>query len=379
MIESALAGAVIESALAGAEIDGILEAQARRAGFACFCHLCFRSPFFAIPTAMPTTTTTANGITIAIETAGDPRATPVLLVMGLGMQLTAWPEDFVDGLVDLGYFVIRFDHRDCGLSTKLSGAGKPNLTLALLKAALRLPVRAPYCLAEMAGDALAVLDALGVARAHVVGVSMGGMIAQHLAAAHPQRVISLTIIMSSSGRRGLPGPTRAARAALLRPMPRTRAAARAGAAARLAEQVALVEHLAGVLRVIGSPAYPIPERHLRERLLAAVTRNVCPDGVMRQLVAIVADGSREALLRRIACPTLVIHGAADPLVPAACGADTAALVPGARLEIIEGMGHDLPPQLVERLLALIDTHARGKMAADPLTRLFERPQGSLPS
>ncbi|MDB5959127.1 MAG: alpha/beta hydrolase [Massilia sp.] len=317
-------------------------------------------------------TTTANGITIAYETAGDPKATPVLLVMGLGMQLTAWPDDFVDGLVDLGYYVIRFDNRDCGLSTKLTGAGAPNLKLALLKSVLRLPLRPAYSLADMAGDALAVMNALGVARAHVVGMSMGGMIAQIMAARHPQRVASLTSMMSSSGRRGLPGPTRAARAALLRPLPKARAGARAGAAARLAEQVRLVDHLVGVLRTIGSPAYPSPERPLRERLLAAVARNVCPHGVARQLMATIADGSRAALLAQIACPTLVIHGAADPLVPLACGVDTAKLVPGARLEIIEGMGHDLPGQLIERLLALIDTHARGKMAPDSLPRLFEK-------
>ena len=315
---------------------------------------------------------TANGITIAYDTAGDPKAMPVLLIMGLGMQLTSWPEDFIDGLVELGYYVIRYDHRDCGLSTKLTGAGKPNLTFATLKSLLHLPVRAPYSLDDMAADALALLTHLGVARAHVVGVSMGGMIAQLLAAAHPQRVASLTSIMSSSGRRGLPGPSRAARAALMRPLPKTRAGARAGAAARLAEQVRLVDHLVGVMRIIGSPAFPTTERQLRQRLLATVARNVCPDGVTRQLAAIIAGGSREAQLAAITCPTLVIHGAADPLLPPACGIDTARLVPGARLELIEGMGHDLPDQLIERLLALIDTHARGKMAPDSLPRLFEK-------
>lgn len=284
---------------------------------------------------------TANGITIAFDAAGDPKAVPLMLIMGLGMQLTAWPDDLVEGLVDLGYYVIRFDNRDCGLSTKLSGAGTPNLTLALIKSRLHLPVRAPYALDDMAADALAVASALGVARFHVVGLSMGGMIGQILAARYPQRVASLTSIMS-------------------------------GAAARQAAQLRLVDHLAGVLRTIGSPAYPMPERLLRERLLAAVTRNVCPDGVTRQMAAIIAGGSREALLAKIVCPTLVIHGAADPLLPLACGLDTARLVGGARMEVIEGMGHDLPPQLIERLIALIDTHTRGKMAPDSLPRLFEK-------
>src|SRR6476469_8894924 len=230
----------------------------------------------------------ANGITIAFETAGDAKGVPLLLIMGLGMQLTAWPEDLVESLVDLGYYVIRFDNRDAGLSTKLAGAGKPNLTYAFVKSMLHLPVRAPYRLDDMAADALALLSALGVARAHVIGVSMGAMIGQILAARHPDRVASLTSIMSSSGRRGLPGPTRAARAALLRPVPKTRGAARAGAAARMAEQLRLVDHLVGVFRVIGSPAYPTPERLMRQRLLATVARNICPDGTTRQLAAILA-------------------------------------------------------------------------------------------
>lgn len=307
-------------------------------------------------------TTTANGITIAFETAGDPRGVPVLLVMGLGMQLTAWPADFVDGLVELGYYVIVFDNRDCGLSAKMASAGKPNLPLVLLRSALRLKVRAPYALDDMAADAIALMSALDVGRFHLVGVSMGGMIGQILAARHPQRVMSLTSIMSSSGRRGLPGPTRAARAALLRPMPKS--------AGKDAATVAA--HLAHVWRVIGSPAYPTPPRHLQERLIAAIGRSLCPEGVIRQLVAIIAGGSREALLQTIACPTLVIHGAADPLLPLACGLDTARLVPNARMEVIEGMGHDLPAQLIERLLALFDTHVRGKMAADVMPRLFEK-------
>jgi proline iminopeptidase len=221
-------------------------------------------------------------------------------------------------------------------------------------------VRSPYRLDDMATDALGVLNALGVAQAHLVGLSMGGMIAQILAARHPDRVLSLTSIMSSSGRRGLPGPSRAVRAAVMRRPPQPH------------QPEQLVSHLAGVLRVIGSPAYPTPEQQLRARLAAAIRRNVCSAGVVRQATAIVASGERCALLQAIERPTLVIHGAADPLVPVACGIDTARTVPGARLEIIEGMGHDLPAQLIERLLALIDVHARGKMAPDTLPRLFEK-------
>lgn len=303
---------------------------------------------------------TANGITIACETAGEPDGIPMLLVMGLGLQLTAWPDDFVEGLVDLGFYVIRFDNRDCGLSTKFMQKGAPNLALAMLKSALRLPLRSAYRLDDMADDALGVLDALGVPKAHVVGLSMGGMIGQILTARHPDRVLTLTSIMSSSGRRGLPGPTRAARIALMRRAPDSH------------DPELLVTHMTGILRTIGSPAYPTAEKHLRERVAAAVRRNLCASGVARQLAAIIASGDRSALLRTIERPTLVIHGAADPLVKPACGADVARLVPGARLEVIEGMGHDLPAQLIERLLALIDVHARGKMAPDTLPRLFEK-------
>ena len=302
----------------------------------------------------------ANGIGIAYETAGDPKGTPLLLIMGLGMQLTAWPEAFVDGLVELGFYVIRFDNRDSGLSTKFDHAGTPNLMLALLKLLVHWPLKSAYTLEDMADDALGVLTRLGVARAHVVGASMGGMIAQVLAAKHPERVASLTSIMSSSGRRGLPGPSKEARAVLMKrpPTPGDRASA--------------IEHMAHTFRVIGSPAYPTPDKQLRERIAVSIDRNVCPGGVARQMVAIAASGDRGALLKTIAVPTLVIHGAADPLVPLACGIDTAKLVPAARLEVIEGMGHDLPAQLVERLLALIDAHAHGKMTPDSTPRLFEK-------
>jgi pimeloyl-ACP methyl ester carboxylesterase len=303
---------------------------------------------------------TVNGVKITYETAGDPGATPVLLIMGLGMQLTGWPDDFVDSLVEVGFYVIRFDNRDSGLSDKFDHAGTPNLPLAYLKTLVRWPLKSAYTLADMAGDAIGVLDALGVPKAHVVGASMGGMIAQVLAAAHPARVLSLTSIMSSSGRRGLPGPTREARAILF-------------ARPRDVHDIdSVIAHGVRVFRVIGSPAYPTAEKVLRARVAAQIRRNACPRGVLRQMVAIAASGDRSALLRTITAPTLVIHGAADPLVPPACGRDTARAVPGARLEVIEGMGHDLPAQLIERLVSLIDAHAHGKMAPDSTVRHFEQ-------
>ncbi|SFD26756.1 alpha/beta fold hydrolase [Massilia yuzhufengensis] len=303
-------------------------------------------------------TLNANGIRIAFDTAGDPKAPPLLLVHGLGLQLAAWPEEFIEGLVDLGFYVIRFDNRDCGLSTKFDQAGVPNLALAWLKSKLGWRLSAPYRLDDMAEDAIGVLSALGVARAHVVGVSMGGMIGQILAARYPQRILSLTSVMSSSCRRGLPGPEKRLRQLLAR---------RPGDPADLD---AIIEHGVQVMRAIGSPAYPTPEKLLRMRVARSVRRSYCPGGVARQLLAIAASGDRCAQLATVTAPSLVIHGAADPLVPLACGEDTASRIPGARLEIVEGMGHDLPPQLVERLLALIDAHARGNMLPNSTPRLF---------
>ena len=300
----------------------------------------------------------ANGIRIAFDTAGDPKAVPLLLVSGLGLQLTAWPDEFVEGLVELGFYVIRFDNRDCGLSTKFEQAGTPSLGLAWLKSLVRWPLRPPYTLEDMADDAVGVLSALGVARAHVVGVSMGGMIAQLMAARSPSRVLSLTSIMSSSGRRGLPGPTPEVRRAMTRrPAPG-------------ADADAIVDQGVQLLQTIASPTYPTPEKQLRRRVARALRRNCCPGGVARQILAVAASGDRTPQLRTIVAPTLVIHGAADPMVPPACGADTAEAIPNARLELIEGMGHDLPTQLLERLLALIDAHAHGKMTPDSTPRLF---------
>ena len=301
----------------------------------------------------------ANGLRIAFDTTGDPKATALLLIHGLGMQLTNWPDEFVEGLAELGFYVIRFDHRDCGLSTKFEQAGVPNLATARVKAALGWRLRPAYTLDDMANDALGVLSALGVARAHLVGVSaLGGLVAQLLAARHPQRVLSLTTIMSTSSRRGLPGPlTRVRKALMRRPH-------------NAIDADSVIEHTIGLLRELGSPSYPTPDTQLRKRVTRSIHRSYCPDGSTRQMLALIAAGDRSAALGAITAPTLVIHGAADPLVPPACGQDIAASIPGARLELIEGMGHDLPPQLVERILALIDSHASGKMLPYTTARLF---------
>jgi pimeloyl-ACP methyl ester carboxylesterase len=286
---------------------------------------------------------TANGTALEVDDQGPPGAPPVLLVMGLGMQLTAWPLLLVRRLLAQGHRVIRFDNRDAGLSQGFDELGVPNLAAAGLRHVLHLPPRAPYTLADMAADTLGLLDALGLPRVHLVGASMGGMIAQHVAAVQPGRVASLALVMTTSGARHLPQPDWQLQMALLsRPDGR--------------QPEAVVEHLVKLMRRIGSPAYPAPPEALRERLAASVARAWRPAGTARQLAAIVADGDRSALLARISAPTLVVHGEADPLVPVAAGHDLRARIAGAQGLFIPGMGHDLPdalmPQLAERLHAL---------------------------
>jgi len=292
------------------------------------------------------TAVAANGITIEYESIGDPAAPPILLIMGLGMQLVAWPDTFCQGLVERGFRVIRFDNRDCGLSSKIRVHRQPNIAAALAAAWLRLPVRAPYTLDDMAADAVGLLDALGVPRAHMVGLSMGGMIAQVVAARYADRVLSLTSIMSSSGRRKAMQPRPAAKQALL------------SQPADPNDPASVVEHLVGVFGVIGSPAFPTDREALREQVARVVRRGYYPSGVTRQLVAIVASGDRRRLLRKITAPTLVIHGADDPLVPVEGGRDTARHIAGARLMVIEGMGHDLAPGLQPILVEAIAAHCR---------------------
>jgi pimeloyl-ACP methyl ester carboxylesterase len=285
-------------------------------------------------------------IELEFERSGDPQRPTIVLIMGLGMQLTAWPEDLVDALVARGYAVLRFDNRDAGLSTQIDAFRPRGLTGALLRAAAGLPIDAPYRLCDLADDTVGLLDALGLQRVHVVGASMGGMVAQLVAARHPQRVLSLTSIMSTSGARWLPPPRPAALLALMRRPP-------AGASVD-----ALVDHYVKLFGVIGSPDHPTPEPHLRERLHRSLSRAYRPAGTARQLLAIVASGDRCADLARITAPTLVIHGAADPLVPAAAGRDTARRIRGADLLMVPGMGHDLPPSLLPMLAERIAMHCQ---------------------
>ena len=291
----------------------------------------------------------ANGLDIEVEDShpGDDaqgRSRPVvLLIMGLGMQLIAWPAPLVQALVEAGYRVVRFDNRDAGLSPHLDALGKPGLLWAALKYRLDWRIRPPYCLHDMALDALGVLDALQIEKAHVVGASMGGMIAQRLALLAPGRLHSLVSLMSSSGARGLPEARRdVAHIMLSRPADKSAEAA--------------IDYSVRVLKTVSGPAFPSSDAQLRERVTAAVRRSFHPDGVVRQMLAVMADKERAGQLAKIAVPTLVLHGKSDPLVPFACGEDTARRIPGAKLVGIDGMGHDLPPAVVALLLPLLLAH-----------------------
>lgn len=286
---------------------------------------------------------THNGLRIEYESDGDHQAPAVLLTMGLGMQLTAWPASLVQALVQAGYRVIRFDNRDIGLSSQLDRLGVPNIGWQLVRSRLGFPIRSPYGLQDMAMDAVGLLDALGVQRVHLVGVSMGGMISQRVAATAPHRVLSLTSVMSSSGAPGLPGPRPHVTRALLK-RPRS----------QRPEDVAA--HALNMFRLIGSPSFPQDMPAFEQRVLADAVRSHRPAGVARQLLAVASDTGRHTLLQRIACPTLVVHGTADPLVPLACGQDTAARIAGSRFEAIEGMGHDWPPGVAALLADHIVPH-----------------------
>jgi pimeloyl-ACP methyl ester carboxylesterase len=287
----------------------------------------------------------ANGIDIYYEDNGPADAPVILLVMGLGTQMIAWPDEMIQGLVAKGFRVVQYDNRDVGMSQRMEGAPIGNLMWAFFANTVGLSVRSAYGVADMAKDGIGLLDALEIRNAHVVGASMGGMIVQHMAASHPHKVTSMTSIMSTSGKRGLPGPRSDIRKAMMRPRP---------------ANPTREEEVAAGAEVVKAFSYPDPARApdaYEELVGRAFDRGYYPVGTVRQLLAIVADGSRVDMLKTIRVPTLVIHGGADPLVPKEGGIDTAKHIQGARLEIIDEMAHDLPPSQIGRLVDLIAGHA----------------------
>jgi pimeloyl-ACP methyl ester carboxylesterase len=273
-----------------------------------------------------------NGIELEYDTFGDPSKPAMLLIMGLGVQMLGWDERFCNMLAERGYYVIRFDNRDVGLSSKIEDGPAPN-PLALMAGDVS---SASYTLDDMADDTAGLLDELAVDAAHVVGVSMGGMIGQTLACRHPERVLSLTSIMSSTGSRETGQPKPEILMALLTPAP--------------GDRPGYVDAMVNTFKLIGSPAYPPDEAELRELIGALYDRSYYPAGFLRQLAAIAASGNRSQAIAGIKAPTLVIHGEDDPLITLSGGEATAAAVPGSKLVKIPGMGHDLPPALWQRFI-----------------------------
>jgi pimeloyl-ACP methyl ester carboxylesterase len=290
----------------------------------------------------------ANGIDICYEIFGEPEAEPMLLIMGLGAQMVLWDDAFCEQIAARGFRVIRFDNRDIGQSSKLTG-GKRLGPLELLKLRfLKIPVAAPYKLRDMAEDTIALMDVLGIRSAHLVGASMGGMIAQEIATIFPERVRSLTSIMSTTGNPRVPPPTREATAMLMAPPPKTRD-----------EHIARFAKNWKILRVGSFPEDEALDRSLAERTF---DRGLNPAGVGRQLRALLASGNRKERLRNVKAPTLVIHGTVDPLVHPMGGQDTAASIPGAKLMMIEGMGHAMPKRMWPQIIDAIDKHAHAVSA-----------------
>ncbi|CAN5351532.1 alpha/beta hydrolase [soil metagenome] len=291
----------------------------------------------------------ANGIELCYEIFGAAGAEPIVLIMGLGAQMIHWDDEFCRGLAARGFRVIRFDNRDIGHSTKMSG-GKPLRPLEVLKLRIfKVAPEAPYKLWDMANDVVGLLDALGIKAAHVVGASMGGAIAQELAMQHPGRLLSLTSIMATTGNPKLPNPTPEAMAILLAPPPKTK------------EEY--MERFPVTWRVLRGGHFPEDEAIDRQRAERAYARGLNPAGVGRQLRAILASGSRKERLASVKVPTLVIHGIIDPLVKVEAGKDTAASIPGAKLLLIEGMGHALPIPMWPTIIGAIADHAHGAAKA----------------
>tara|TARA_B100001113_G_scaffold307046_1_gene268518 strand:+ start:36 stop:911 length:876 start_codon:yes stop_codon:yes gene_type:complete len=278
----------------------------------------------------------ANGISLEVETMGSSENPAVLLVMGLGAQMTAWPENFCEQLSERGYFVIRFDNRDVGLSTWFDEAGEPNMSRTYLSALFGRKIKSPYSLSDMADDAVGVLDSLGVEKAHLMGASMGGMIVQRFALNHSERVISLCSIMSTPR---FIRPEYQLTVELMEPDSGTREGR--------------IESGLKSARLIHGEKFPLPE-NLSELVAASIDRAWHPSGTTRQLTAILSDGDRRPELRTLSIPTTVIHGTADRLVPPRGGKETAEAIKDSHLVEIEGMGHSMPEETWPEIFRVFD-------------------------
>ena len=287
----------------------------------------------------------ANGIEIEYEEFGPNTGTPILLIMGLGAQLTRWPLEFIEILTSRGYRVIRYDNRDVGLSQKFDSAGPADLVKMMTELAEGKKASAAYTLEDMENDAAGLLDALRIEKAHIVGASLGGAIGQLVAANHPGKTLSFTSIMSSTGNSALPPAKPEAMAVILNRPP-------AG------DLEATIEAAVKASKTIGSPGFPSDEKEIRRRVAEDFKRSNYPAGFSRQAAAALVNGDRRAALKRIKVPTLVIHGADDPLVPIEGGRDTAANIAGAELIEIPGMGHDLPAALYSNIVDAIESVAK---------------------
>jgi len=292
-------------------------------------------------------TVSANGIAIHYESLGQDDGEPIVLIPGLGTQMIRWTVPFCHELVSRGYRVIRFDNRDSGLSTHFREYPVPDFAAIAAARAQGLRPDVPYTLDDMAGNVIGLLDALGIGRAHLVGRSMGGMIAQRASSRWPERVMSLASIMSGTGNPAMPSAAPEVMALLTRPAPNP-----------FEDEAGFLAHSLAFARRIGGSGYAFDEEAHRELVLEEVRRAYDPGGFGRQIAAIAATGYDRAVLEKIEAPTLVIHGADDPLIPPACGEETAARIRGARLMVIEGMGHDLSPPFYLKVADAIATNAR---------------------
>lgn len=282
----------------------------------------------------------SNGIQIEYETFGEPSSRPLLLIMGFAGQLILWDEELCKQIAQRGHYVIRYDNRDVGLSTKIDDAGVPDIMKIIETLMMGEPVHPPYTIEDMADDAVGLLDALSIGKAHICGMSMGGMIAQTIAVNYPQRVSSLISIYSNMGDPEDPQPQPEAFELLTTPFPD--------------EREASIEHAMKLFHTITGPGFPFDEEWHRKIAAQAFDRAFYPQGPVRQLAAILTQKNRRPALASVSVPTLVVHGADDPLVPVECGKNTAAAIPGAELMIIDGMGHDIPhsgawPKIVDAI------------------------------